>query len=76
MSAEPRQRERLPRDPSENLCPRGHEMRLNHVEIPPRRVVRRGGLGGWELGVNYNQWVCDTCGHRGIPLPAAAHIPR
>lgn len=53
------------------MCPRGHQMRLNHVEIPPRRVIRRGGIGGWELGVSYNQYVCDTCGHRGIPLPAA-----
>jgi hypothetical protein len=49
-------------------------MRLNHVELPPRRVIRRGGLGGWELGVSYHQWVCDTCGHRGIPLPASVPV--
>jgi hypothetical protein len=46
-------------------------MHLHHVEIPPRRVIRRGGIGGWELGVSYYQWICKTCGHRGIPLPAA-----
>lgn len=70
MSAEPRQQDRRSAGAKE-MCPRGHQMRLNHVEIPPRRVIRRGGIGGWELGVSYNQYVCDTCGHRGIPLPAA-----
>jgi hypothetical protein len=76
MSAEPRERDRRPVDPKDNCCPLGHAMRLHHVEIPPRRVIRRGGVGGWELGVSYNQWVCDTCGHRGIPLPATAPAKR
>ena len=71
MSAETHPGKRRPRDPNENRCPRGHQMHLHHVEIPPRRVVRRGGIGGWELGVSYHQWICNTCGHRGIPLPAA-----
>jgi hypothetical protein len=44
-------------------------MRLQQVELPPRQVVRGGGIGGWERA-SYNQWVCDTCGHRGIPLRA------
>jgi hypothetical protein len=44
------------------------QMHLQHVEVPPRRVICRGGIGGAALGVSYNQWVCDTCGHRGIPL--------
>jgi len=76
MSAEPRQRDRRPVDPKENCCPLGHAMRLHHVEFPPRRVIRRGGVGGWELGVSYNQWVCDICGHRGIPLPAVGPAKR
>lgn len=54
------------------VCPRGHEMHLHQVELPPRQVVRRGGIGGFQLGVGYKQFVCDTCGHRGIPLPASA----
>jgi len=47
-------------------------MHLHQVEVPPRQVVRRGGIGGFQLGVGYRQFVCDTCGHRGIPLPASA----
>jgi hypothetical protein len=46
-------------------------MRLQHVELPPRQVVRRGGVGGWKRETGYSQWVCPTCGHRGIPLPAS-----
>jgi hypothetical protein len=45
-------------------------MRLQHVELPPRQVVQRGGIGGWER-VRYSQWICPTCGHQGLPLPAS-----
>ena len=44
-------------------------MRLHHVELPPRQAVQRGGVGGWER-VAYSQWVCPTCGHRGLALAA------
>jgi hypothetical protein len=67
MTVEPRSRDR---SASRTVCPRGHQMQLHQVELPPRQVVRRGGIGGWELGIRYKQYVCDTCGHRGIPLPA------
>jgi hypothetical protein len=46
-------------------------MRLRRVEISPPRPIPRAGIGGEALGVGYNQWVCDTCGHRGIPLAAS-----
>jgi len=68
MTAEPRSRNR---SAARTVCPRGHEMHLHQVELPPRRLIRRGGIGGFALGVAYKQYVCDTCGHRGIPLPAA-----
>jgi hypothetical protein len=68
MSAQPGLRDHPSTGPRANPCPRGHQMHLQHVEVPPRRVICRGGIGGAALGVSYNQWVCDTCGHRGIPL--------
>jgi hypothetical protein len=46
-------------------------MRLHQVRIDRRRVVHAGTLGGWERAVAYDQWVCDICGHRERPHPAA-----
>jgi len=70
MSAKPLPQERPPGGRTPLLCPRGHEMRLHQVRIDRRRIARRGGLGGWERAVSYDQWVCDSCGHREPPEPA------
>lgn len=59
------------RNGSESLCPRGHEMRIHEVRIDRRRIVYQGGIGGWERAIAYDQWVCDVCGHREPPHPAA-----
>ena len=46
-------------------------MSLYRVETTPQRAGRGGTTGCGEVGGSYNQWVCDTCGHRGIPLRAS-----